>query len=51
MVPIDGLGYARVDGSTNRLDYSWPRWNSLDHTERLVAGHEVLAGAFRDLAR
>ena len=52
MVPIDGLGLTlRVDGSTNRLDYSWPRWNSLDHTERLVAGHEVLAGAFRDLAR
>jgi hypothetical protein len=51
MVPVEGLGLTlQVDGSTNRLDFSWPRWNSLDHTERLVAGHEVLARAFRDLA-
>jgi hypothetical protein len=52
LVPVEGLGLTlRVDGSTNRLAFSWPRWNSIGHTERLVAGHEVLGQAFRDLAR
>jgi hypothetical protein len=51
LVPISGLGLTfEVDGSTNRLDYSWPTWNTIGHTERLVAGADVLAEAFRDLA-
>ena len=28
----------------------WPRWNSIGHTERLVAGAELLGEAFRELA-
>jgi hypothetical protein len=39
-----------VDGSRHRLDYSWEPWNSIGHTERLVAGTDVLAEAFRELA-
>ena len=51
LVPIDGLGLTfETDGSRERLDFSWPAWNSIGHTERLDAGADVLAEAFRDLA-
>jgi hypothetical protein len=51
MVPIDGLGLTfEVDGSRHRLDYSWPTWNSIGHSERLVAGADLLGAAFRELA-
>jgi hypothetical protein len=51
MVPIKGLGLTfEVDGSRHRLDYSWEPWNSIGHTERLVAGTDLLAEAFRELA-
>src|SRR3954452_16603920 len=50
-VPIDGLGLRfEVDGSTNALAYTWPRWNTVPHTERLKAGSAVVGRAFRDLA-
>ncbi len=50
-VAIDGLGLGiQAPGSSVDLAYRWPSWNSLPVTTRLVAGHETLAQAYRDLA-
>lgn len=40
-----------ADGAQLRLDYTWPTWNFVEHTERLKPGVDALAEAFRDLAR
>lgn len=49
---VDGLALTLdADGSQLTMDYTWPAWNHVEHGERLKAGVEVLAEAFRDLAR
>ncbi|MGA8256497.1 MAG: hypothetical protein WB767_07980 [Nocardioides sp.] len=50
-VAVEGLTLrVRGPGSDLRVAYRWPSWETLDVSTRLVAGHEVLARAFRDLA-
>ena len=50
--PIKGLGLTlEVDGATNRLDYSWPSWNTIGYRrDAWVSGADLLAEAYRDLA-
>lgn len=40
-----------ADGERVGMDYTWPTWNHVEHTERLKPGVDVLADAFRDLGR
>ncbi|MCR8670651.1 hypothetical protein [Agrococcus sp. HG114] len=51
LVHVDGvtLRFA-ADGSAHELDFRWPEWNRVGHTERLKDGSGAIAAAFAELA-
>ncbi|KRF12456.1 hypothetical protein ASG90_15955 [Nocardioides sp. Soil797] len=50
LVKITSLGlHIVVDDEAVSMTYDWPTWNHIDHTERRLAGSDVLEKAFRDL--
>lgn len=51
LVPIDGIGLTfDADGARQRLDFTWPTWNTTTYERRPKAGIEVVEQALRDLA-
>jgi hypothetical protein len=51
-VPVDEITLTfAVDGEQSTMDYTWPTWNHVGHTERLKDGVDALARAFEDLGR
>lgn len=51
LVTVDGITLAiEVDGGRTPVELRWPGWNHTGHTERLLAGIDVLEQAYRDLA-
>ncbi len=51
-VPFDSMG-VRVwgSGSSVRIAYRWPQWETLPESTRLVAGVEELASAYEALGQ
>ncbi len=51
VVPVEALKLSvEVDGSTSRLSYAWPTWESTGVKQRPAAGSDVLVAAYRELA-
>jgi len=49
---VDDLDLAlEADGDTERLTFTWPRWNFTTYEQRPKAGLGVVEEAYRDLAR
>ncbi len=51
LVEIDAITFDVTAGtSTERLEFTWPTWTRVSYKQRLKAGAEHLASAYRDLA-
>lgn len=51
LVTIPGIVFdVTTQGSTERLDFTWPTWTRVSYTQRIKAGAAQLEKAYRDLA-
>ncbi|MEO5653013.1 MAG: hypothetical protein ABIN79_08800, partial [Marmoricola sp.] len=51
LVTIPGIVFdVTAQGSTERLDFTWPTWTRVSYVQRIKAGAIQLEKAYRDLA-